>query len=68
MLASKARLSSLTTLAACCDAIESIENDYNNYHGGLERWNSGRTTTLKAGAVKKIAAINVRLERYEDEV
>ena len=63
MKASKVRLSSLKTLTDHYDAIEDIERDYNNSYGGLDRWLSGYTTTLKTGAASKIAKIEARIDR-----
>ena len=61
MLASKVRLSSLKTYDDHLNAINDIEADYLNSFGNLDHWCSGRTTTLRAGAVAKIQKINDRI-------
>lgn len=63
MKANQVRLSSLKTLGDHIDAIVSIETDYSNSYGGLERWNSGHITTLRPSAVNKIAKIEARINR-----
>ena len=65
MRASKARISSLNTITALESAIESIESDHCNYHGGIDRWLSGNTTTLFKTARDKITQIYSKIERME---
>lgn len=61
MKAASVRLASLKTFNDCLEAIESIENDYQNVLGGLKAWNSGRETTLTREAQKKIKAIETKM-------
>lgn len=53
----------LKTCEDCDNAIESIERDYENCHGGFRMWNSGLEIDLLEGAKKKIAAINRRNDK-----
>ena len=63
MRASEIRLNSLKTLGDHLDAIESIETDYKNHYGGLERWNSGYETIMMKTAKDKVNKIEARMER-----
>ena len=63
MKASKIKLSFLKTLDDHLEAINDIESDYVNSYGGLDRWLSGHTTSLKTNAQNKIDKINARIDR-----
>lgn len=60
MLAKEVSVTGMLTAQDCWEAIESIENDYRNYQGGITRWNSGYDCHLKAGAKKKVEALHRR--------
>lgn len=47
----------LKTMEQCDEAIESIDNDFQNIVGGIKAWNSGYASDLLTGAQNKIDAI-----------
>ncbi len=61
---SNVKLSNLNTIEACQNAIDAIENDYQNIAGGFKAWNSGYQTELTKAAQNKIEAI----QRKEDKL
>ena len=63
MKASKIKTSKLRTYQEMTDAIESIENDYQNIVGGIKAWNSGYETKLTKTAENKIAAIEAKMDK-----
>lgn len=54
---SNVAVADLKTIEDCDTAVSRIENDYNNYQGGLRAWNSGYEVHPLAGAKKKLEAI-----------
>lgn len=58
-------LSDLQTTTQCRDAIDAIENNYRNYHGGLKAWNACGKQVMLTSAEKKIDAIRRKLHRLE---
>lgn len=63
MKASKIKLSFLKTLDDHLEAINDIESDYVNSYGGLDRWMSGHTTSLKTNAKNILASSNYLLDK-----
>jgi len=63
MKAQNIKLKTLINYEKCSDAIVSIENDFNNYHGGIKQWLSGRETILKESSKSKIKKIEARMDR-----
>ncbi|MCP4985720.1 MAG: hypothetical protein GY928_06490 [Colwellia sp.] len=53
----------LKTIEQCDNAIDSIENDYQNVVGGFSAWNSGYASDLLSGATKKIEAIQRKSDK-----
>lgn len=60
---SKIHLYTLKTWDDCQKAIEEIETDHRNYHGGIARWNSGFTTTMREKAKDKLQKIEDHADR-----
>lgn len=61
----------MTTRAQQIEALEhqafSIERNPANIVGGLKAWDSGRQTTLKPAAQRKLDKINAQLEALLDQ-
>lgn len=71
MKASDVKVSDLKDFNACIKAIELIEMDFVNTVGGQKAFFSGYGTEFTASAIKKIAAINAKIDKMflgcEDE-
>ena len=56
-------LADLQTVTQMQDAIERIEGEMENHHGGWKAWDSGYPVEMKAGAKRKIEAIERKIEK-----
>lgn len=60
---SRVVIADLKTMDQCDEAVEAIEQDYQNCSGGISAWTSGRETYMTTGAQNKIDAINRKNSR-----
>lgn len=61
MRAANVVVADLNSVSACMDAIQAIENDFNNVVGGRAAFFSGASTVLTKAAANKVTAIERRM-------